>query len=154
MKNKILVIILCLVFAFALISFAEAKRVNTDKGACNLTLIDSKITNGLTKLNANQKYLDFIAQSNYDAVRIIIDKQNYYFIYNNETWKAEQVSTAQQDFTVKLSCNNVKKIMDAYNSNNPKFMSMAASKLPVRVRMHLFNQCMKTPWCKEQVFGK
>lgn len=156
MKNKALILLACFMLVFALVGSVEAGLFNKNKEAkenkekCDLSAMEALVPDALAKVNgADQKYLDFIAQSKYDAVRIIAGGNVYFFVYENN--EVKQVQTAEQDFTIKASCKKVNKIMDAYNSENPKLVKMIIGEIPGRVKVNILKQCMATEWCKNEI---
>lgn len=153
MKNKTIVFALCFILVFASIAFVEAGLFNRNKEAkekCDLSVLEAKIPTLLTEVNSDQKYLDFISQSGYDAVKLVAGDKTYYFIYeNNEVKQAESVEDT--DFTVKINCNRINKIIESYNNNDSKHIRMIINQIPGRVKIKLFKQCMATEWCKNEI---
>jgi hypothetical protein len=151
MKRGIVAFILCFVIVFSLTS-VDAKwfNKNSDKEKCDISFIDSGMDEALGVVNSNPKYLEFINQSKYDAVKLIMDKTVYYFVYENG--EVKQVESAEEDFSIKVNCNHINKIINAYNSQDPKLKKMILNRIPIMVKINLVGQCMDTEWCKNEVF--
>lgn len=153
-------IILCFALVFATIALVEGKVKVEIKEQCDFTAINAGINDVIKELNSNSDYTDFIANSGYNAVKLVVGKVNvYYFIYDAETKQVGEVSSAQEDFTIKATCKQMNKIVDAYNSDNPKinsikFNRMILNRIPMKVKSKLIDQCFKTPWCLNRILGK
>jgi hypothetical protein len=148
--KKILAFILCFVLVFALAGVLEAKTDYKNQPQCDMEVIDSKISGLLNEINSNTQYLEFIGDSEYDSVKAVLNKKSYYFIYADN--QVKQVEVANQDFTIKLNCNELNRLIQNYEDKDPKFKKRAISQIPLGVKINLINQCMSTKWCKEQVF--
>ena len=129
-------VILCFAMVFATMAFVEGK-VNVDiKEKCDFTAINSGIDSLLAELNSNAQYTDFIANSKYSAVELVVGKTNaYYFIYDKSDGKVKQVENAQADFTMKATCKQMNRV-------------------PQKVKSDILTQCFKTDWCMNRILGK
>jgi hypothetical protein len=151
MKSKIFAFILSFILIFSLIT-VNAELFNKNKENCDLSELEAEIPGALDELNSNPKYIEFISQSDYDAVKINAGGNIYYFAYEDNIVK--QVESAEEDFTIKINCNRINKIINAYNSNDSKYIKMIIHQIPGRVKVNLINQCMKTEWCKAELLGE
>jgi hypothetical protein len=160
-KKKVITLVLFFALIFAMTALIEAKVVNVDiKEKCDFTSIDTGISSLISELNSNITYTDFISNSGYSAVELIVGKVNtYYFIYDKADGTVKKADSANADFTVKMTCRQMNNIIYAYNSDNPKingikFNRMVLNRIPMKVKSDLLNQCFKTPWCMNRILGK
>ncbi len=147
MSKKTVALMLCFILAFALVGIVESKKT---KEKCELGSIESGIAEVLNEVNSNPQYLEFIENSKYDSVRVVIDKKEYYFVYENN--EVKQAESAEEDFSIKINCNEMNRLIKAYENEDPKLKRKIISQIPGRVKVNLFRQCMNTEWCKNQVF--
>lgn len=141
MRGKIIPILMCFIMIFSMVS--AKKSVDEDQ-------VNSAINDAIEKLNSDQKYLQFIEDSQYHSCKLIIEDKEYYFMYDGEKVVRNGSSA---DFEVSLKYKKFKKIVENYNKGNYKMAVMNAyNKVPKEVRNNLFNQCMKTAWCKNGDF--
>jgi hypothetical protein len=151
MKNSTITLMICLTLVLAMTSLVEAKRTNK----CDFNVIDTGMDNLLNKINSNTNYTDFIANSNYSAVKVVIDKKNiYYFVYDNKTNKAKKVEYAQENFTIKATCKQIEKVIKDSGSDSPKLNRAILNRIPMKVKSNLVGQCFKTEWCMNKILGK
>lgn len=146
--KKIISIILCFALVFALVGIVDAKK--EVKETCDTSFMDPLIIQGLSEINSNPQYLEFIENSKYSVVKILVDKREYYFVY--EEGAVKQTQNAEEDFSVKINCNQMKKLVEAYNNQDSNLIKMVVKQIPLRVKVNLARQCMKTEWCKNQIF--
>jgi hypothetical protein len=151
MKNNIITLMICLTLVFAMASLVDAKIINK----CDFNTIDTGINNLLNKINSNTNYTDFIANSNYSAVKVVIDRTHtYYFIYDSEAKQAKQVEGAQENFTIKATCKQIEKVIKDSSSDSPKLNRAILNRIPMKVKSNLIGQCFKTEWCTNKILGK
>jgi hypothetical protein len=155
MKKRIITLMLCFVLVFAMAGAVEAK-ITLSGNKCDLNVIDAEISNVLSHVNSNTQYTEFIANSNYSAVKLIIDKKNAsYFIYNKDTKQVEQAdSTIKENFTVKVTCKQMMKIIKDYNSDSLKLNRAILNRIPMKVKSNILKQCFDTGWCINKLLGK
>ncbi len=154
MNKRVIVLILVGVFIIGLWSFVEAKSTKT---TCDMTHAEELINLGLDKINSYTQYLDFIAQSRYKSFRVVIDKgeKEYYFEYNTDENIVERPARANYDFSVKMNCNQMNKLIQAYDEKNVwAFERMTLGHIPILVKINLFRECMNTEWCRNEIIGK
>ena len=115
--------------------------------------IESSIQKFIDKANKEEKYLKFIADSEYDSMELIIAKQRYYIEYDSEKKKVMQTEEKETDFTMKISARKFNKVMVLYKEGKIKEAAMkVVGEIPRRVKISLFKQCMNTEWCKNGHF--
>jgi hypothetical protein len=110
---------------------------------------------GITEINSDQKYVDFIAQSPYHSVQLKIAGEIFYIAYDSELnqvgrlWEMESA-----DFKVKVSQRELNKMIKMFDEENYRALAMkAVNKVPWRVKISLFKQCKATEWCSAEFFG-
>jgi hypothetical protein len=149
MKNSIFTM-----FSIALLVLSIGVASAKSKDAFDENLVNSAIAQGIDKINSNQKYLDFISDSTYDACKVIIGEKEYYFNYDGE--KVIQSTPINVDFEVSISYKKFKKAVDNYNNKNYGLVMITAAniynKLPKEVKKNLKNQCRETDWCRKGDF--
>lgn len=119
--------------------------------------LDTLFEKGLNAINEEEKYLDFIAESGYSSVTLLITKNPYYFEYNkgkNEVTELTNVSQeVETDFTVKINKREYYKLKISYEEGDYGELSLRLmNQLPGKVKIKLFQQCMETEWCKSGNF--
>ncbi len=115
--------------------------------------VESSIQEFIDKANEEEKYLNFIADSGYKSMELIIAKQSYYLEYNPETNQVMQTEAKETDFTMKISAKKFNKIIELYKEGDVKGAAMKiVGEIPRRVKIDLFKQCMNTEWCKQGNF--
>ena len=132
---KFLFIILLLVFSLGVVS------------AYNQNGFLEKVSKNI---NSNQDYLNFIDSSGYKLVELIVGNDSYYFQYDNSV---SLVDEGNPDFIVVFSDVEFENFMDAYNFGNVGILKkMIFEKIPFRVKFNVFFQCLKTSWCRTEIF--
>jgi hypothetical protein len=110
---------------------------------------------GITEVNSDQRYVDFIAQSPYHSIQLRIASEIFYIQYDplldkvGRLWEMESA-----DFKVKVSQRELNKMIKLYEDENYQALAMkAVNKVPWRVKINLFKQCKATEWCNAEFFG-
>jgi hypothetical protein len=155
MKSKIIILLLCITMILSFNAMIVDARL-TLGNQCDLSVVENGMNKIMGDINANSQYTDFIANSSYKVVKLTIDKKNdYYFMYNKDTKKVEQSSSAiQEDFTIKVTCKQMTKVVKDYNSESPKFNRAILNRIPMKVKSNILNECFETPWCVNRLLGK
>jgi|GEM_PF-1755675 len=115
--------------------------------------LDNLVSGFIKLANEEEKYLQFIADSNYDSVELIIDKKAYYLEYNPELNQVVETEPKATDFIMKISARKLNKAFELYQEGNFKGAAMkVVGEIPRKVKINLFKQCMETEWCKNGQF--
>ena len=115
--------------------------------------VESIIEQGVENLNKEEKYLQFINDSKYNSIELIIDKESYYLEYDTELNKIFLVEQQDVDFSIKISKRKFNKAVSLYEQGNVKGAAMKiVGEIPRIVKIDLFKQCMETEWCKQGNF--
>jgi uncharacterized protein (UPF0333 family) len=155
--------ILAIVIILGILQFFPQTRSNLSNRATSLAInknaeviqvseesIDSILANITDYINKEPRYTDFIRDSKYHSVGLIIAKKAYYFEYNAEQGKVMQSEERETDFTVKINKKKLNKIMGLYEGKSYHEAAMhLIGELPRKVKINLFKQCMSTDWCKQ-----
>lgn len=127
---------------------SEAKGERVDR-----VFLDTLVSGFVELANEEEKYLQFIADSNYNSVELIIDKKEYYFEYDSGLNKIVETEAKETDFSMKINARKFNKALLLYQEGNLKGAAMkVVGEIPRRVKIDLFKQCMETEWCKQGNF--
>jgi len=74
--------------------------------------LDNLVSGFIKLANEEEKYLQFIADSDYDSVELIIDKKAYYLEYNSELNQVVETEAKETDFIMKISARKLKKAFE------------------------------------------
>ncbi|HPD81675.1 MAG TPA: hypothetical protein PK357_01095 [Candidatus Pacearchaeota archaeon] len=109
----------------------------------------------LIEVNNEPAILEFISQSRYQSVEIIIGDKRYYLEYNSEEGKIIQTQEKETDFKIKASEKEVNKMIELYEAMEYRALGMKIlKKIPWKVKITLFRECKATDWCRDEVFGR
>lgn len=115
--------------------------------------LDNLVSGFVELANEEEKYLQFIADSDYNSFKLIIDKKEYYLGYDSELNQVVETEPKATDFTMKISAKKLNKAFDLYQEGNLKGAAMKIiGEIPRKVKINLFKQCMETEWCKNGNF--
>jgi len=124
------------------------KKESVDK-----QFLDTLITGLVNSVNEQEKYLEFIEESEYDSMELIIDKNVYYLEYNHESEEVVETGEKECDFAMKISARKFNKALEKYQQGDVEGAAMkVVGEIPRRVKFNLFEQCLNTPWCKSGDF--
>lgn len=156
MNSKVIILLLCITMILSLNAMIVDAKVKVElKEECDYSAISAGTSNLIDELNSNAQYLDFIAKSDYHAVKLVIDKTNTeYFVYDTTDGKVKQVDSAKEDFTIKVTCRQINNIVQAYDTQSSRFNRMILNRVPMKAKSAMFTQCFGTDWCKNKILGK
>lgn len=117
--------------------------------------ISDVVDEGITEINSDQKYVNFINQSAYHSVELKIAGENYFIEYDSKlNLVARRFELESPDFKVKINQRELNKMIKLYEDGNYRAFAMRiVNKVPWRVKMSLFKQCKATDWCSAEFFG-
>ncbi len=153
----VIIIVAILMAIMYFISVTKEKNITGDsilkssvKGEkIDKEFLDNHVTEVVSIVNKNEKYLQFINNSKYNSMNLIIDKKSYCLEYDSKSKKIIQVEPKETDFTMKVSTKKFKKTYDLYEEGKYKEAGMKVmGDIPRKVKINLFKQCMETDWCR------
>lgn len=115
---------------------------------------DLFVNEAVEKINGNELYLGFISESKYNIVKLIVEEEVYYFIYDiNENLVKQNKEIEKPDVVIKLNSKEFEKLVEAYENNDVKELKkMVFKALPFMVKLNVVFQCLRTDWCRAMVF--
>jgi hypothetical protein len=159
MNGKVVIFLLCIVMVLSFNAIVVDAKITLSglviREKCDLSAVESGMDQIMTNVNANPQYTKFIEDSDYKTVKLVVDKTNdYYFQYNKDTKQVERVTSAQEDFTIKVKCRQINKVIEDYNSDSPKLNRAILNRVPQKIKSDILTQCFATPWCVNKLLGK
>jgi hypothetical protein len=113
----------------------------------------SSILNSATEIvKTDNQYRDFMQNSKYDSVQLVIGDIPHYIKYDLIEDKFVETGKMQTDFVMKISKRKFNNIIALYNVG---YYEDAANYfvegVPKKVKTSFLNQCMNTGWCKNLI---